>query len=473
MTAPTGRSSQRETIYGAAPRLSTARAGAPVVFHLDAPARHPPYCPTIRQSAAVPPMIARSSDRAGAPQKRIPPTPVRVAHRGTSRAINRQILLNLVRASQPVSRADLARLMGTRRGAISLIVNDLIDEGVLFEGAKGETARGRKPKFLYIDSRNRSVVAVDVRATRTSMMVTDLLTEPVVGVSSFPTQRDAGRFLKTLALRIRRLLDQHQDLGRCEGVGVVVPGMLDPTGARIAFAPRLGWRDVPLRDLLAKAIGLPVHIENSGRACAIAQAWGVRRETGRTSDFVFLSVSDGLGVGLVVNGEVLRGRHNVAGEFGHTPLDIDGPPCACGATGCWEAYVSNLATLSRYFGREISPRLPLPLEIASFTVEDLVARARGGDAKAMAALQATARYLGLGLASVVNAVDPSRIFISGEIVAGWDLLESTVRQALATRVLAPAALSIEITAVPAPDQPRLRGAAALVTAPIFAAPRVG
>jgi len=400
-------------------------------------------------------------------------TPVRVAHRGTPREINRQILLNLVRAWQPVSRADLARLMSTRRGAISLIVNDLIAEGVLFEGAKGETARGRKPQFLYIDSRNRSVVAVDVRPTRTYVMVTDLLTEPVVGVSSFPTGRDPGKFVKTLAQRIRRVLDEHKDLGRCEGIGLVVPGMVDSAGASISFAPRLGWRDVPMRDLLGRETGLPVHIENSGRACAIAQVWGVRREAGRSSDFVFLSVSDGLGVGFVVNGEVVRGRHNVAGEFGHVPLDIDGAPCACGAKGCWEAYVSNLATLSRYFGRELSPHKPIPSDVASFTVEDLVARARGGDAKAMKALQATARYLGLGLASIVNAADPARIFISGEIISAWDLLEDTVRKALATRVLAPAAQSIEITAVPSPDHPRLRGAAALVTAPIFAAPRVG
>jgi len=398
---------------------------------------------------------------------------VRVARRGTPRAINRQILLNLVRARQPVSRADLARLMGSRRGAISLLVNGLIAEGMLFEGATGETPRGRKPKFLYIDSRKRCVIAVDVRPTRTSYMVTDLLSEPVIGVSSFPTQAAPGRFIKTLAARLRRILEDHKDLGQCEGIGLVVPGMVDREGASISFAPRLGWRDFPLRDLLANETGLPVHIENSGRACAIAQAWGVRREAGRSTDFVFLSVSDGLGVGLVVNGEVLRGRHNVAGEFGHVPLAGEGPPCACGATGCWEAYVSNLATLSRYFGRELSPRKPIPPEIASFSVDDLVSRARGGDAKALSALHSTAHYLGLGLASVVNAVDPARIFISGEIIAAWDLIESTLRQALGTRVLAPAASGIEITTIPLPEHPRLRGAAALVTAPLFAVPKVG
>jgi len=405
--------------------------------------------------------------------KRLHHETVRVARRDTPRAINRQILLNLVRAWQPVSRADLARLMGSRRGAISLIVNGLIAEGILFEGAKGETPRGRKPKFLYIDSRKRCVIAVDVRPTRTSYMVTDLLSEPVIGVSSFATQSDPGRFIKALAARLRRILEDHKDLGQCEGIGLVVPGMVDREGASISFAPRLGWRDFPLRDLLANETGLPVHIENSGRACAIAQAWGVRREAGRSTDFVFLSVSDGLGVGLVVNGEVLRGRHNVAGEFGHVPLAGEGPRCACGATGCWEAYVSNLATLSRYFGRDLSPRKPIPPEIASFSVDDLVSRARGGDSKAVSALHSTAHYLGLGLASVVNAVDPARIFISGEIIAAWDLIEATLRQALGTRVLAPAASGIEITTVPLPEHPRLRGAAALVTAPLFAVPRVG
>ena len=405
--------------------------------------------------------------------KRLHHETVRVARRDTPRAINRQILLNLVRAWQPVSRADLARLMGTRRGAISLIVNGLIAEGILFEGAKGEAPRGRKPKFLYIDSRKRCVIAVDVRPTRTSYMVTDLLSEPVIGVSSFATQSDPGRFIKTLAAKLRRILEDHKDLGQCEGIGLVVPGMVDREGASISFAPRLGWRDFPLRDLLANETGLPVHIENSGRACAIAQAWGVRREAGRSTDFVFLSVSDGLGVGLVVNGEVLRGRHNVAGEFGHVPLAGEGPPCACGATGCWEAYVSNLATLSRYLGRDLSPRKPIPPEIASFSVDDLVSRARGGDTKAVSALHSTAHYLGLGLASVVNAIDPSRIFISGEIIAAWDLIEATLRQALGTRVLAPAATGIEITTIPLPEHPRLRGAAALVTAPLFAVPKVG
>ncbi len=114
---------------------------------------------------------------------------------------------------------------------------------------------------------------------------------------------------------------------------------------------RCGWRNVDLRARLAAATGLPVHVENSGRACALAQVWEARNVAARVRNLVFVSVSDGVGVGVVVNGELLRGRHNIAGEFAHMPLSIDGPRCSCGAIGCWEAHISNLATLTRYFGR--------------------------------------------------------------------------------------------------------------------------
>src|SRR6266851_7163444 len=381
--------------------------------------------------------------------RRIDPNNFRVATRATPRQINRQIALNLVRARQPISRADLARSMNMRRGAVSLLVNELIEEGIIFEGATGETSRGRKPKFLFVDTRSRCAVAVDVRPTRTYFMVTDLVGRPLVGVTSFATEREPKKFVSELAKRIRRVLSDHEELGDCAGVGIVVPGMVDRTGSRVLFAPRLGWHDLSLLEPLEVAIGLPVSIENSGRACAVAQLWATRGGNDTPDDFVFVSVSDGLGVGVIVKGEILRGQHNVAGEFGHMTLNIEGPPCACGANGCWEAYVANPATLSRYFGRNHGE--DSPHESVALTIEDLVALAHSGDAKALAALQTTARYLGLGLASVVNAVDPARIYIGGEIAAAWDLIELAVRGALKERTLRPVGRNVDIIVVPASD----------------------
>jgi N-acetylglucosamine repressor len=404
--------------------------------------------------------------------RRINPNNFSIATRSTSREINRQIALNLVRTHQPISRADLARLMGLRRGAVSLLVNELLAERLIFEGTTGESRRGRKPTFLYIDSRERCIVAVDIRASRTYLLVTDLVGRQLVGVSSFPTDPNPTRLVAQLAQRIKQALADHQEVGSCEGIGVAVPGMTDHVTSRVINAPTLGWRDVEIREPLAAATGLPVQVENSGKACALAQMWAARGDVAGIGNMVFVSVSDGVGTGIVVNGEILRGRHNTAGEFGHVPLSIDGPRCSCGATGCWEAYISNLATLSRYFGRNLTEIKPIPAEVAAFTIEDLIARARANDAKALAALQSTARYLGLGLASIINAIDPARVYIGGEIVAAWDLIEPAVRTALAERTLLPAAASAEIKTVPTTDLPRLRGAAALVSAPAFAAPAV-
>ena len=401
--------------------------------------------------------------------RRIDPSRFRIATQGTSRDINRRIALNLVRAHQPISRADLARSMGMRRGTVSIIVNELLAQKLIFEGATGETVRGRKPTFLYVESRRRVVVAVDIRASQTYLMLANLLGKPIGGVTGFPTVVDPKSLIKLLAKKIRALLDEHAGGEPCDGIGVVVPGMVEQSTMKVLHAPTLGWRNVELRDPLAAATGLPVQIENSGRACAIAQLWSMQAEAGATGDLVFVSVSDGLGLGVVIHGEVLRGRNNIAGEFGHVPIAIGGPRCSCGSTGCWEAFVSNRATLARYFGREADALSSAP---AGFTIEDLIARAKGGDAKAASALQTTARYLGLGLGAVINVLDPARVYIGGEITAAWDLLEETIRSTLAERTLIPTAASTPIRPVSSGESPRLQGAAALVTAPAVAAPVV-
>jgi predicted NBD/HSP70 family sugar kinase len=406
--------------------------------------------------------------------RRINPSRFHVATRGTSREINSRIVLNLVRARQPISRADLARTMGLGRGAVTLIVNDLLKRKLIFEGATGEAVRGRKPTFLYIDSRRRAVVAADIRASETFVMLADLLGKPLAGVVAFPTVRDPKHLVAALAARIKALLADHPDVAAVDGIGVVVPGMVEHSTMSVLHAPTLGWRNVNLREPLSAATGLPVQIENSGRACALAQMWALRGDqAGAPGDLVFVSVSDGVGVGVIMNGEVVRGRHNIAGEFGHVPLSLDGPRCACGSNGCWEAYVSNRATLARYFGRPLQQGPgPDGARQKQFTMEDLIARARASDAKAVAAIEATARYLGLGLASVINALDPARVFIGGEITLAWDLIEGTVRSAIAERTLTPAAADTDLRPVAATEYPRLQGAAALVAAPAFAAPVV-
>jgi predicted NBD/HSP70 family sugar kinase len=398
----------------------------------------------------------------------------RVATRSTSREINRRIALTVIHEHQPISRAELARRMKVTRGVAGVLVQELIDQDLIYEGAIGEAAFGRKPTLLHIKTHDRLAIAVDIRFSKTYLMICDLSGRQVA-LEAYDTIFSVPDFVRDLASRIRRLIKTHGITVGVQGVGVAVPGMVDQRTGQVLKAPALGWRAVDLRSQISAATGLPVEIENSGRACTLAHLWLDRGEAARPQNFVYVGVSDGVGVGVVINGELLRGSDHIAGEFAHVPLNMDGPQCMCGANGCWEAYISNLATLSRYFGWNLSKLSPNKLRDAkpgSFTVLDLIARARGGDTKAMTALQSTGRFLGLGLATVVNTINPEGIYLDGEITTAWDLIEATVTIALRERALTEKGGRTPLRIVTKQEYPRLRGAAALIAAPTFAAPRV-
>ncbi len=402
--------------------------------------------------------------------RRINPSAFRVARRGTSREINRQIALNLVREKQPISRADLARLMGMRPGAVSLLVNELLEARLVFEGAKGDSQGGRRPTHLYIETRRRCAVAVDISASHTSILVTDLLGHPLMEVDEFPTRRRPQALVKELARRIGGLLKEHPGFGECIGVGVVVSGMVDLAGSRLMFSPTLGWRDVDLVGPLKAATRLPVVVENSVKACILAQVWAVTGDAPVDGPVAFVNVSDGVGVGIAVDGKLVRGANNIAGEFGHVPLSMYGPLCACGQRGCWEAYVAKRAIRARYLGTDAS--WTGASESGGLTVKDIVARARAGEARAMETLRETGYYLGRGFSIIVKSIDPRRVYVGGEITLAWDLFESAVRDALREQALLREPGAMEIRVVPLSEHPRLRGAAALVSTPAFAAPTV-
>jgi predicted NBD/HSP70 family sugar kinase len=396
----------------------------------------------------------------------------KVATRTTSRDINRRIALNIIRENQPLSRADLARKMKITRGVAGTLVQELIDQRMIVEGSTGDALRGRKPTFLHIRTHDRLVIAVDVRFSKTYLMLSDFGGQQLA-LEMFDTVFEIPKFIDDLVSRIKRMLISQGAGEACEGVGIVVPGMVDLRTGTILNAPTLGWRNIDIRDKLAERLKMPVQIENAGRACALGHLW-LEKANSAPQDFVYVNVSDGIGIGIIRNGEVIRGHNFIAGEFGHLPLNLEGPQCMCGSRGCWEAYVSNLATLARYFGRNLSKDGTNDgrTQNESFTVPDLIDRARGGDKKALAAISETAHFLGLGLASVINLINPDVIYLAGEIIMAWDLIEKHVREAISERALTDAAAQTRLRISTAEQYPRLRGAAALLAAPTFAAPRV-
>jgi predicted NBD/HSP70 family sugar kinase len=323
---------------------------------------------------------------------------------------------------------------------------------------------------LHIETRRRCVVAVDVSASLTSILVTDLLGHPLLEVAEFPTPRRPRPLVSAVARGIGRILAEHTEVGQCSGVGVSVSGLVDEAG-RLKFSPTLGWREVDLVEPLKAALGLPVVVENSVKACVLGQVWAVRGDASVDGPVAFVNVSDGVGVGIAVDGKLLRGAHNVAGEFGHVPLNMYGPLCSCGQRGCLEAYVSKRAVIARYRGTD--PSWPGSVEkTGAVTIEHIMARARAGEGRALETLRETGFFLGRGLATIIKVVDPRRIYIGGEITAVWDLIAPTARDALREDAVIRETGETEILTVALGEYPRLRGAAALIHTPAFAAPVV-
>ena len=169
---------------------------------------------------------------------------------------------------------------------------------------------------------------------------------------------------------------------------------------------------------------------------------------------------------------MVRGHSHSAGVFGHVPIDLNGPTCLCGSRGCLEAYTSNLASLARYLDVPMaSAEMMTRLANTKLTITDLITRARTGDARARTALEATGRYLGLGLSVAVNSLNPPRIYVAGDITAAWDIIEPSLRAVLVERGLTPAAAATPVIPEHA-TYPRLRGATVLIAAPQLAAPQV-
>jgi N-acetylglucosamine repressor len=393
------------------------------------------------------------------------------ATRWTPREINLQILLNLVREHEPISRAELARRMKIGRGMVTYLTAELISQGALYEGATVDSPRGRRPQMLYVRTHDRLVVAIDIRFSSTFIMLTDFSGNSIA-METFDTIEDLSVLVPELQTRVRGLLASHGASRQPEGIGLVVPGMVDAVTGRVLNAPQLGWRNVDIKGPLEEALGLPVHVENAPIACALARMWLGRPGAPVPTDFVYVTVSDGIGAGVVVNGQVVRGQTNSAGEFGHVPLTADGPTCLCGGHGCLEVYTSNLATVCRYLGKEFSPETARALLPSSgVTIAEVVARAIAGEERAVEALQVTARHLGAGLSVIIKTLSPTQIVVGGEITEAWEQLEPTIRHEIGQRALTDMAAATPIIPELASTYPRLRGGTALVSAPLFAAPK--
>ncbi len=392
----------------------------------------------------------------------------RVATSETARDINRRIVLNLIRKHQPVSRADLSRQSGLQRSTVSAIAEELISERWVTEGAVSDLPRGRKPVFLHLNSQRAGIFGVNVRPHTTNMALANLDGRFLVQ-ESMPTPSSAGEFIEKITQRIRDLMKLHPEMAY-EGIGVSLPGRVDLASQRFVFAPNLGWEREDLKQQIETATGLPVELENEANACALSEFW-FGRQSDNVRNLIAVAVSEGIGVGMVLNGQLVRGPSGLAGEFGHVSISEEGPQCACGNHGCWEVYASNSAALRFYNEKNGSAvrKAPHARHAAAVTdFDELVKLAEHGNPKAGEAIDQMAHHLGTGMAMLVTGLAPDLIVVVGEVTRLWERVGPVVNAVIQQRSFTHA--TTEVTASGPAPLPRLRGIIALVLQKRFGAP---
>jgi predicted NBD/HSP70 family sugar kinase len=374
-------------------------------------------------------------------------TDVQLASSETARGINRNIVLELIRANQPLSRADLSRRSGLQRSTVSQIVEQLIREKWVREGGVASLARGRHPTLLGLNE-DLMVIAVDIHPKQATVAMVDLngrlLSRSIVPLTSNPVA--STRLITDCIQRMRQEFSGKS----IEGIGISLPGRFDPTTQRLIFAPNLHWSDFDLMGAIEKETGLAVSMENAAVACLLAELLFGRLNGVR--DAVLVTVSEGVGTGVFSNGQVITGHHGMAGEFGHISLDPSGIRCACGRRGCWETVASCNAAL-RYY-QELQPKA------RAITFHELLNKAEEGDQSAVQALTQQAFQIGRGLGPIISGLSPRVILIAGDITSAWHRFSSVIEKEAAELTLA--GEPPQILPTHDGDIARLRGAAALV-----------
>jgi predicted NBD/HSP70 family sugar kinase len=387
-------------------------------------------------------------------------TALRRGSRELLRDLNSSLLIELVRESRPISRADLARQSGLSAATVSNIVAQLIERGILVEVATAPANGGRPPVLLDIDAAGGYVIGIKLRGDGLTTVVCDLDAQVVASVETAVSlvgnpdaalsaiEAETGKALERAAVPRDKVL----------GVGIGLSGVIDSRDGVCRFSHLLQWRDVELVKPLRSSLGLPVWVDHDMNALAVAEKWSGDALAHR--NFVTLSVGRGIGLGIVIDRSPYRGATGSAGELGHVIIEPGGPRCGCGRDGCLEALVGEdaiRASVGARLGRAISR-------------DELIALTASGDPTTVELVAEAGRTLGTAVANMITLLNPELLLISGEgTELGGTYLDPVV-SAVREQTFADQGRHVEVKVQRWGDEAWAVGAATLVLRESFSLP---
>jgi predicted NBD/HSP70 family sugar kinase len=389
---------------------------------------------------------------------------------GEIRRRNLSRILGQLHLRGSMTRSELVLSLGVNRSTVASLVAELAARGLVLERARDRTlpqsAPGRPSPIAELSADGPAVLALEfstdwIRAAVIRLgasVVASAEIDQALSASSLASTLDEAYEL------VARMLDQLPRRPRPVAIGVSVPGVVRAEDGHVFHAPNLGWHDVPLGAMVRRrfdSLGVPVFVGNDADLATWAEHL---RGSGRgTDDFICLWGEGGLGAGVVVGGRALIGAAGYAGEVGHMVIDPDGPECRCGSRGCWESKLGEEALLVRS-GRDPSG--------GSAAVSDLLAAAATGDVRALDAMAESGRWLGIGIAGLVNIFNPSRVALGGLNARIYPYSKEALLRELNARAMPAPRAMLELTTARLGADALLIGASELAFAPILQDPTI-
>lgn len=345
------------------------------------------------------------------------------------RRLNRDTILGLIRERGPISRTALARLAGLTPATAFSIVEELEQQGLVREKGIGPSQGGRRPMLFEFNPQSRTVIGVNIRSAQVLGVLAHLDASLRLTIArDYKLEGDVDVVQLVEEVIHELIAASPLPPEKLIGIGVAVPGLIDVDRGVVVESRNWGWEELPIRDILAQEFDLPIYIEEDDNALALGE-WFFGAGQG-VPNVVCVKIGRGLGAGLILNGTLFRGPDNTAGEIGHILVDPEGPRCYCGNYGCLDRLVSAPAIAERAIkglkqGAASSLRDRVDNDLEQVTVAMIAEAANAGDPFACQVMEETGRYLGIGIATLVNLLNPDLVIIGGGVIlAGAPLLES-------------------------------------------------
>lgn len=395
------------------------------------------------------------------------PIPVR----DLMRVINRSKILESIRTVGMISRIDLARSSGLSRALITGLTADLIKEGLIIEKQSGSYKGGRRPMLLALNPEGAFVVGVNLSMSEISVVIVNFEGTVVASKTQAlaPTLHSVAEITDRVVGAMQACIwEANFSKEQISGVGIGIPGLVNPDSGNIRFLPNYGWENVNLKELVQKRLKHPCYVDNSSNTLALAEQWfGAGKGV---DNFLVVSIENGVGLGAVINGRIYRGEQGVGGEFGHMTIDPAGPGCRCGKKGCVEAYVGNIAIMRDARQAALQGRWDGP-DPDGFTYTDVIQAARDGNEEMRRLFARAGHILGIGISHLIALFDPQKIVITGQGVQAGTLIFNTMHATLDQYVSAKfGPRTVEIMVQEWTEQDWARGAGAMVLQELYKSP---